>query len=69
MGATEEQMALLATAQVSHVSYILILYSVAFVLFLCKYRDALPLGCQRLTFFLSSREHASSPLRSRFEAC
>ena len=36
MGATEEQMALLATAQVSHVSYILILYSVAFVMFLCK---------------------------------
>lgn len=36
MGATEEQMALLANAHVTHVSYILILYSVAFVLFLCK---------------------------------
>lgn len=34
MGATEEQMALLATAHVSHVSYILILYSFAFLLFL-----------------------------------
>lgn len=34
MGATEEQMALLSTAHVSHVSYILILYSVAFLLFL-----------------------------------
>ena len=34
MGATEEQMALLATAHVSHVSYILILYSVSFLLFL-----------------------------------
>ncbi|KAI9894429.1 MAG: hypothetical protein M1814_003187 [Vezdaea aestivalis] len=34
MGATEEQMALLASAGVSHVSYILILYSFAFLLFL-----------------------------------
>lgn len=34
MGATEEQMALLATAHVSHVSYILILYSISFLLFL-----------------------------------
>jgi hypothetical protein len=36
MGATEEQMKLLADAKVSHVSYVLILYSVAFLLFLCK---------------------------------
>lgn len=34
MGATEEQMALLTTAHVSHVSYILILYSISFLLFL-----------------------------------
>lgn len=34
LSATEEQMALLATAHVSHVSYILILYSVSFLLFL-----------------------------------
>ena len=34
MAATEEQMALLATAHVSHVSYILLLYSVAFLMFL-----------------------------------
>ncbi|MCJ1275646.1 hypothetical protein MMC21_003449 [Puttea exsequens] len=34
MGATEEQMALLATAHVSHVSYILLLYSISFLLFL-----------------------------------
>lgn len=34
MGATEEQMALLATAHVTHVSYILILYSISFLLFL-----------------------------------
>lgn len=36
MGATEEQMALLASNNVTHVSYILILYSIAFLLFLCK---------------------------------
>ncbi|KAI9662048.1 MAG: hypothetical protein M1831_002963 [Alyxoria varia] len=34
MGATEEQMTLLASAHVTHVSYILILYSIAFMLFL-----------------------------------
>lgn len=36
MGATEEQMALLAGANVTHVSYILLLYSIAFLLYLCK---------------------------------
>lgn len=34
MSATEEQMALLSTAHISHVSYILLLYSVSFLLFL-----------------------------------
>ena len=34
MGATEEQMVLLSAAHVSHVSYILILYSISFLLFL-----------------------------------
>jgi hypothetical protein len=34
MSATEEQMALLAAANVTHVSYILLLYSVSFLLFL-----------------------------------
>lgn len=34
MGATEEQLALLAAAHVTHVSYILILYSISFLLFL-----------------------------------
>jgi hypothetical protein len=34
MGATEEQMQLLADRHVTHVSYILILYSIAFLLFL-----------------------------------
>lgn len=36
MGATEEQMQLLSDAGVMHVSYILILYSMAFFVFLCK---------------------------------
>jgi hypothetical protein len=36
MGATEEQMQLLSDAGVTHVSYILILYSIAFILFLCE---------------------------------
>lgn len=34
MGATEEQMVLLSSAHVTHVSYILILFSIAFLLFL-----------------------------------
>jgi hypothetical protein len=34
MGATEEQMQLLSDAHVTHVAYILILYSIAFLLFL-----------------------------------
>jgi hypothetical protein len=36
MGATEEQMQLLSDGGVTHVSYVLILYSFAFLLFLCK---------------------------------
>jgi len=36
MGATEEQMQLLSDAHVTHVSYVLILFSIAFLLFLCK---------------------------------
>ena len=38
MGATEEQMQLLSDAGITHVSYVLILYSIAFILFLCKFR-------------------------------
>jgi hypothetical protein len=34
MGATEEQMELLTNAHITHVSYILVLYSFAFLLFL-----------------------------------
>lgn len=35
MGATEEQMQLLNDAGIMHVSYVLILYSIAFIVFLC----------------------------------
>ena len=34
MGATEEQMALLVGAHVTHVAYILLIYSIAFLMFL-----------------------------------
>lgn len=37
MGATEEQMIFLADHHITHVAYILILFSCAFVLFLCEY--------------------------------
>jgi hypothetical protein len=36
MGATEEQMLMLHNAGVTHVAYVLILYSIAFLVFLCK---------------------------------
>lgn len=36
MGATEEQMQLLEDSGITHVSYILILFSIAFILFLCE---------------------------------
>lgn len=37
MGATEEQMLMLHNAGITHVAYILILYSIAFLMFLCKF--------------------------------
>lgn len=49
MGATEEQMELLAAANVTHVSYILILYSIAFILFLCKYSSTDVTGTEHLS--------------------
>jgi len=42
MGATEEQMAALSNAHVTHVSYILILFSISFLLFLCKSNHSVP---------------------------
>lgn len=35
MGATEEQMKLLDENHVDHISYMLLLYSIAFLLYLC----------------------------------
>ena len=40
MGATEEQMKLLSDAGITHVSYVLILYSIAFILFLCTWQTS-----------------------------
>jgi len=40
MGATEEQMQYLSEANVTHVSYVLILFSIAFLLFLCKFQSS-----------------------------
>ena len=35
MAATEEQLAMIASAEIDHVSYTLVLYSLAFLLYLC----------------------------------
>jgi hypothetical protein len=43
MGATEEQMQLLSDHNITHVAYILILYSIAFILFLCEHVIVPPL--------------------------
>jgi hypothetical protein len=53
MGATEEQMQLLDAQGVDHVSYILILYSVSFLMFLCM--------CSLLSFQLTSTNITQSP--------
>jgi len=57
MGATEEQMALLSDAGVTHVAYILILYSIAFLLFLCKF------SFLRLSFSSSQTSHDNANCR------
>ena len=44
MGATEEQMALLHGMGMEHVSYVLVLYSMAFLLYLCKSPLSLLMG-------------------------
>ena len=48
MGATEEQMQLLEDAGIMHVSYILILFSIAFILFLCESFFLIPPLCIHL---------------------
>lgn len=40
MCATEEQLAMIATAGIDHVSYLLGIYSLAFILYLCKFSVA-----------------------------
>lgn len=50
MGATEEQMKLLADANVTHVSYVLILFSIAFLLFLCKSTSPTMLTLQQVHY-------------------
>jgi hypothetical protein len=59
MGATEEQMQVLSDAGVTHVSYILLLYSLAFLLFLCKF-DLL--NSLTVVLIFHSRAHAHPPL-------
>jgi hypothetical protein len=63
MGATEEQMQLLSDHHVTHVSYILILYSISFLLFLCK-SQSLPNNRFLSTNISqsSSCSHTSTPL-------
>ena len=60
MGATEEQMQLLSDANVTHVSYVLILLSIAFLLFLCK---SLLRIDYKLELISRSRQYAHSSLR------
>lgn len=49
MGATEEQMQMLSDANVTHVAYVLILFSIAFLMFLCK--NHRPIMCTQLLTF------------------
>ena len=49
MGATEEQMQMLSDANVTHVAYVLILFSIAFLMFLCKNNH--PIMCKQLLTF------------------
>jgi hypothetical protein len=49
MGATEEQMQLLSDKHVTHVAYVLILFSISFLLFLCKFA--------RLSIILTTNMH------------
>lgn len=62
MGATEEQMQLLDDAGVMHVSYILVLFSAAFIVFLCKF-PSFPLHHIYHLSNRTSRKHPSPHLR------
>lgn len=65
MGATEEQIQFLSDGHVTHVSYILILYSIAFILFLCMSPSHLPifLLAHPNSIVLFSCQYPSSHLR------
>lgn len=67
MGATEEQMQVLHDADVTHVSYVLILFSIAFLMFLCMYPRLTPAQYHRLEATMANRElsrtHAFAPLQ------
>jgi hypothetical protein len=65
MGATEEQMKVLHDYHVTHVSYVLILYSISFLLFLCKSPSFVLLHSSKfrsLTASYHSRFDAAQPL-------
>lgn len=44
MSATEEQLALIASAGIGHVPYLLVIYSLAFLVYLCKGEPETPLA-------------------------
>jgi len=41
MGSNEEQIALLMTAEVDHVSYVLVLFSIAFLVYFCTFSPSI----------------------------
>lgn len=61
MGATEEQMQVLADGHVTHVSYVLILYSISFLLFLCK--------CNHLQTYAVPQQHFWLTPISQLSSC
>jgi hypothetical protein len=67
MGATEEQMQLLSDAGVDHISYLLMLYSIAFLLYLCE-SHSFESKCY-LANLNNSRQHAPLSLCSQLRAC
>ena len=63
MGATEEQIAILAAAHVTHVSYILLIFSAAFLLFL--FVCVLLHIYAQATWPLDSADHKKQDIRSK----
>lgn len=70
MGATEEQMQVLSDAGVTHVSYILILYSLSFLLFLCKSSSITPNSRKHIADIHHSRSNVTASILSlHFAIC